>query len=159
MRSRRHPARSLQNFHVFRHPPGTCTQLGRNNNILLALDRVDHISEPSGMLGMLNMHRTALQSARFAAAEPPEPARPAQSIESIKLVRGVCVCVCPRQRPAAAAKILPGGLSRGRMACYTIASGCNTIDYDQLRSYCMVSQHGGPRKSGFYGNPENPSYP
>ena len=54
-----------------------------------------------------------------------------------------------RPRP----KILPRraqpGLSRWRIPCYTVAYGCRTIDYNQLRAYCMVSQHAGPRKSDF----------
>ena len=55
---------------------------------------------------------------------------------------------CGRE-PAAAAKILPGGLSRWPIPCYTVAYGCRTIDYKQLRAYRMVSQHAGPGKSDF----------
>ena len=51
--------------------------------------------------------------------------------------------------PAEAPKILSGGLSRWRIPCCTVAYGCRTIDCNQLRAYCMVSQHAGPGKSDF----------
>ena len=54
-----------------------------------------------------------------------------------------------RAEPAAAAKILPGGLSRWPIPCCTVAYGCRTIDYNQLRAYCMVPQHAGPENPIF----------